>query len=510
MTVHSLPHPIIYQINTAVWLNTLSRRYQRTITLHNIPEEVLHELASYGMDVIWLMGVWHRGEKCRASALNYIHEYRGALPDVTPEDVLGSAYAIGDYRVAESFGGREGMATFRAQIRALGIQLITDFVPNHVGKDHAWLQDHPEYFVLGTPELLKADATNFFANTLADGTPNVVAHGRDPYFPGWIDTAQLNAFSPAYRQAAINTLLDIADQCDGVRCDMAMLMLDDIFFQTWGWRGAEPLESDFWTHVIGNVKSHRQNFLFIAETYWGLEYALHLEGFDYTYDKTCYDRLLEGNVEGLYAHFSAHPDFLKRNVRFIENHDEPRAASSFGIERSRPAAVLIATTPGALLLHDGQFTGHRIKLPVQIGRKTNEVEHDALKRFYLRLLEERQHDIYRYGEWTLFRRQSAGAGYQGHQNIIAYGWHMADEYRLIIANLSNSWSQALVDLSPWDGLINDYEIQAYNVLTQSYATHSPEEWLNNGLYVELDSYHVKLYKLHLIPKRVHQHAHETF
>lgn len=504
------PHPVIYQINTAVWLNTLSRRYHRPITLYNIPEEVFHELAGYHIDAVWLMGVWHRGEKCRASALNYLHEYRGALPDVTPDDVIGSAYAIGDYRVADNLGGREGMAVFRRQLGTLGIKLITDFVPNHVGKDHRWLQEHPEYFVLGTPELLKADTTNFFANTLADGSQNVVAHGRDPYFPGWIDTAQLNAFSPEYRQAAIETLRDIAQQCDGVRCDMAMLMLDDIFLQTWGWRGVEPLPQDFWSTVIGGVRAHYPDFLFIAETYWGLEYALQLEGFDYTYDKTCYDRLLEGNADSLYAHLSAHPDFLKRNIRFIENHDEPRAASAFGIERSRPAAVLIATTPGALLLHDGQFVGRRVKLPVQIQREPIEPEHDALKRFYLRLLEERQHDIYRYGEWTLFRRQSAGAGYHGHQNLIAYGWHLADEYRLIVINLSGMWSQARIDLSPWDGLLNDYNVRAYNVMTQSYAEHSPEEWFNNGLYVELDPYHVKVYKLHLEPKRMRQHASETF
>ncbi len=496
------PHPIIHEINTAVWLHTLSRHYKTTITLANVPDEVLKELADYRMDAIWLMGIWHRGQQTRASALNYIHEYRPVLHDIKQEDVIGSAYAIGGYYVDESHGGREGLAIFRQQLGQYNIKLVLDYVPNHVGKDHDWLKYHPEYFVQGTPELLRADSGNFFSVTASTGEEIVVANGRDPYFPGWVDTAQLNAFNKGYRQAAIDTLLDIASQVDGIRCDMAMLVMDDVFHQTWGWRGVKPLEADFWTQVIGAVKAQYPNFLFIAETYWGLEYALHLEGFDYTYDKTLYDRVLEGNVDGLYAHLSAHLSFLKRNIRFIENHDEPRAAASLGVDRSRPAAALISTLPGGVLLHDGQFTGRKIKLPVQITRQPNEYEYTALKRFYVALLEEASRDIYRHGEWTLFKRSAACAGCTGHHNVIAYGWQWHGEYRLIILNLAGVWSQAMIDLSPWDGLIKDYDIQAYNVITRTYADYSGNDWVGNGLSVELDPYNVNIFDIRLTPKRI--------
>ena len=64
----------------------------------------------------------------------------------------------------------------------------------------------------------------------------MIANGRDPYFPAWPDVAQLNAFSPSLRTAVIDTLQQIAEQCDGVRCDMAMLVMNDTFARTWGAR----------------------------------------------------------------------------------------------------------------------------------------------------------------------------------------------------------------------------------------------------------------------------------
>ena len=69
----------------------------------------------------------------------------------------------------------------------------------------------------------------------------LLAYGRDPYFPGWPDTLQLNYGNPATQEAMIGELLKIAGQCDGVRCDMAMLVLPDVFERTWGIRAAALL-----------------------------------------------------------------------------------------------------------------------------------------------------------------------------------------------------------------------------------------------------------------------------
>ena len=217
--------PVIYEINTWVWLRQLSHKYQREISLATVPTPELDSLADWGFDAVWLMGVWHRGPATRRSALNYLHEYRGALPDISEADVPGSAFAIADYRVDARLGGRDGLAALRRRLAQRDIKLLLDFVPNHVATDHAWTRERPEFFIQGSAADLEKSPDDFLA---PDGQTTVIARGRDPYFPAWIDTAQLNAFAPGLRRAWIETLIDIGRQCDGLRCDMAMLMMNDV------------------------------------------------------------------------------------------------------------------------------------------------------------------------------------------------------------------------------------------------------------------------------------------
>lgn len=500
MTKNWPQNPIIYEINTAVWLTSLSKTYRKQITLANVPKRELSAFAELGIDAIWLMGIWHRGPATRASALNYIHEYRGPLPDITEKDVIGSAYAVHDYQVDPALGGREGLARLRSKLQRLNLRLILDFVPNHVATDHPWLVERPDYFVQGTRELLEADPGNFFSvNTPAPARGReIIAHGRDPYFPGWIDTAQLNAFSPGYREATINTLKDMAEQCDGVRCDMAMLMMNEIFSGTWGWLGYNAPREDFWTYVIPKVLRKYPDFLFIAETYWGMDYALHLEGFDFTYDKTLYDRLVSADVRGIYAHMVANIEFLKKNIRFIENHDESRAAAEFGIERSKPAATMICTLPGATLLHDGQFTGRRVKLPVHINRQPDEPLDADLVQFYETLIKEATTAIYRTGQWGMFQCTPISDGDSGgSEHVVAYGWYLGDDYRLIVLNMSGESVSAIVEMGYWEEILSPHRWQAKDVLNGASISFNGDEVSELGLPIEMESYDAFVF--HLIP-----------
>ena len=159
----------------------------------------------------------------------------------------------------------------------------------------------------------------------------LLAHGRDPYFPGWPDTLQLNYANPATQEAMIGELMKIAGQCDGVRCDMAMLVLPDVFERTWGQRA--PL---FWPTATQRVREHVPGFLFMAEVYWDLEWTLQQQGFDYAYDKRLYDRLRDHHARPVREHFHAGLDYQNKLARFLENHDEPRAAATFPTEFTRP------------------------------------------------------------------------------------------------------------------------------------------------------------------------------
>ncbi|RMF77700.1 MAG: alpha-amylase [Chloroflexi bacterium] len=485
--------PFIYEINTWVWLNTLSRFYNHPITLENVPDEVIEALTALPIDAIWLMGVWERSPGAARSARQYIDEYRPALPDVTIDDIVGSPYAIYTYRVDEDLGGRRGLAHFRQRLQAHGLKLMLDFVPNHVALDHPWTRIHPEYFVLGTPRDIFQQSDNFFYSRDATGQTIVIAHGRDPYFPGWSDTAQVNAFSPALREAVAQTLLDIAEQCDGVRCDMAMLMLNEVFARTWeGYVGAPPA-TDFWLEIIPRIKEQHPHFLFMAEVYWDMEHRLQQQGFDLTYDKRLYDNLQDNNVRGIRAHLRAEIEFQKHLVRFIENHDEERAMATLGLKRGMISAILICTLPGGTLLHDGQLTGRRVKLPVQLGRQPFEPEHQELQAFYQKLLRETRAAIYHEGEWSLLNVTPAEDDNGTHKNLIAYGWRHNGEVRLIVLNFNDGASHGLVDVTAWlDGVANDWRL--HDVLSGDVYQHTNDE-SQARLYVNLDGFAAHLFRL---------------
>src|ERR1039457_7976 len=215
--------PVIYEINTWVWLNDLTRTYGHTIQLANVPDREWDGLASWGFDAVWLMGVWERspaGVRIAQENPDLLAEYRRALPDFTPDDVAGSPYCVHRYVVDAHLGGPDGLKRARAELARRNMALLLDFVPNHLALDHPWTSQHPEYFI--------------------HEENGEIANGRDPYFPPWTDVAQIDAFDAGARDAAIETLRSIASQCDGVRCDMAMLLLNDVFAKTWGDRAGPP------------------------------------------------------------------------------------------------------------------------------------------------------------------------------------------------------------------------------------------------------------------------------
>jgi hypothetical protein len=245
------------------------------------------------VDAVWLMGVWERSPAGLALAAGNAElqaSFRSALPDLRPQDVVGSPYCVRGYVVDAAFGGPAALAAARAALAARGARLLLDYVPNHVAPDHPWVRGNPELFVRGDEHDIDADPAGWLA-----AAGQVLAHGRDPYFPPWPDVVQLNAFAAAMRAETARTLADIASQCDGIRCDMAMLMINRIFARTWGSRaGPEPAE-EFWPAVIGQLRTQHPETVLVAEAYWDLEWELQQQGFDFCYDKRLYDRIVAGH-----------------------------------------------------------------------------------------------------------------------------------------------------------------------------------------------------------------------
>lgn len=493
--------PYIYEINTIVWLTALSREYGKTITLGTIPGEVLDEIADYGFNTVWMMGAWQRSPAARRSALDYVHEYRPALPDMKSEDVSGSPYAIYRYEIEPELGGKRGMASLRNRLAKRGMSLMLDFVPNHMATDSPWLEDHPGFFVQGTPGDFRRDDFGIFRTRDGWGRTLHVCRGRDPYFPAWIDTAQLNAFSKDLREFVAETLLDIADQCDGVRCDMAMLMTNRVFEQTWNHYVKDMPNSEYWQDIIPVVKDHHPDFLFMAEVYWDMEYELQQQGFDFTYDKRLHDRIIEADPEKIRTHLLADHGYQQRTVRFLENHDEKRAADTLGIKRNPGAAVLVFTLPGAILVFDGQLTGSVVKLPVQLGRAPEEPQDFGLKTFYEKLFKDLNSPIYTNGEWRLLELEPAWDAYPSSYNLIVHGWRNVQQkdYRLIVVNVTDKDSQGIIKLGDWEGLAG-CKCRLTDTISDVVYEYDGDELLAKGLFVELSSYQFHVFQFELTPK----------
>jgi hypothetical protein len=392
--------PLVYEINTRVWLKEISDKLERHVTLDEVSEEDLHILRDGKFTHVWLMGVWKPSRLSAAIAGSHRglrSDFLDHLKDLHPDDIIGSPYAIPSYEVSEAIGGHDAMVAFRKRLAGMGIGLILDFVPNHMALDNRWLPEHPELFVTVSKHEQNHDPACCFEYTRG----KFLAHGKDPYFPPWTDTLQLNYANPATHEMMIHNLSHISDLCDGVRCDMAMLMLKEVFNTTWG-NLAGKMSEEFWLKAIQAIRKKHPKFLFLAESYWNREWELQQIGFDYTYDKPFYDHLGSSpvNVHKLRDHLMADWNYQKHLCRFIENHDEVRASEQFGPNHA-VAAMVMLTSPGMSLIHQGQMFGLKKKVPVQLIRHSREPSHKALMHVYMKLIEFRSEEVFREGtiEW---------------------------------------------------------------------------------------------------------------
>ncbi len=434
----------MHELNTVVWLGEASARAGRALTLADVPASEWDAVVPPGIDVVWLMGVWARSAAGREVALanpGLREAWSAALPDWTEIDVAGSPYCIREYVPEPAYGGWAGLDAARAALRARGAHLMVDWVPNHTGPDCPWLDSDPDAYVRGSAEELDADPVAFLA------TPSgvIAARGRDPFFAPWPDVVQLDPFSPAYRRLAVETLSRIAEHADVVRCDMAMLMLDDVVQRTWGERvGAAP-EAGYWDVVIGEVRAAHPQFRFIAEAYWDREWDLQQVGFDHCYDKSLYDRLAHGDPAAVRGHLDADIGYQRKLVRFLENHDEPRSAATFApAERERAYAVAVATLPGMTLWHEGQADGRTVFVPVFLGRRRDEPVDEVRSAFHRHLWQIAS--VVRRGTWAKVE-VTGWADNTSADSVAAWSWTGGTSRMLVVVNLGDGPADGLVHVS---------------------------------------------------------------
>jgi len=482
----------VYEINTRCWLRELAGQSNRPVTLGSVPESEIERWRDLGFTHIWLMGVWPTGPRSRSAALDnpaFRRALADTLPDWKDEDFSGSPFAIAGCTVARELGGDRELERLRGKLHAHGLKLLLDFVPNHLGLDHPWVVEKPEFFVhapAGAP-------ATFFAETKSGR--RWLAHGRDPNFPAWIDTVQLDFRQAVTRAAVVEMLQSIAMRCDGVRCDMAMLLLNDVFAGTWENFPCPvaEIEREFWSDAIQVIKKSRPDFLFLGEVYWDLEARLQSLGFDFTYDKRLYDYVVYRNPRAIQRHLSSvTAGFIAASAHFLENHDEPRIASILSLPEHRAALLLTLGLPGLRLLHDGQLTGAQIRTPVQLSRRPVEKPDREIETRYRQLLAALESSAVGHGKGELVKPEPAWPDNPTAQNFVAVQWQSKpDCFDLVVVNLAPHRSQCFVRLTI-DGLARR-NWQLKDLLGDEEHRRYGDDLQNQGLYLDLPEHGAQLF-----------------
>lgn len=481
-------NPMILQISTRPYLYELSKqRGMELKTLKDIPDDVISDFKSKGFDYIWFMGVWQVGRygvNHDRTSESLVKGFKELLPDYVSEDAIGSPYAIVDYYCNKELcpNGDDDLKQLKQRLNDKGLKLILDFVPNHSAFDSPWVREDMDYYVRA-PEGTK-DKEKYFDNGLA--------YGNMQYSSPWTDVAQLNYFNPKLRELMTKKLKYAVSMSDGVRCDMAYIVLNNYFYGTWrteldarSWRMPS---TEFWEDAIKAVKAEYPQSIFIAEVYGDAFKDLVKQGFDYVYDKELLDRFKNGHLDNLRGWIQSMIPYNQNVCRFIENHDDNRAMGMFqnNYVKTNAAALGTYTLPGLRFFFQDQWNCFRNKLDVHLRRSKDEEIITQCNDFYDKFIPIINSDVIKYGEWTYLNVGGAGSW-----RLMAWKWVYGSEKYLVVLNFSDEQAYGTVVLSDLSG---SGSVQLKELLTGAVYDRDAEEIRTRGLGVVLYSFQGQIFK----------------
>ncbi|GAM22240.1 hypothetical protein SAMD00019534_054150 [Acytostelium subglobosum LB1] len=483
---------MMYELSTRPWLYNLSQQYNRNISkLSDIPIEEFQKIKDMGFDMVWMMGVWSLG----AYGLNYdrtnqqlLQHYGQVLPGYTTDDIIGSPYAPTNYTINPQLGDAQDLINLRKTLNSIGLLLMLDFVPNHTAVDCEWTTSNVDYYIRAP------QGTNppYDPNTYL---PNGIAYGSSGW-GAWQDTAQLNYWNPATIKARIQELLTVASFADAIRCDMAYLLLNSLFGQTWqsqlaSWSYTQPAQ-EFWGTAIQIVKDSYPDTIFLAEVYHPYEEQLQQLGFDYTYDKMLHDYLGGGNLDQVRDWISGHStNFTHHSAHFISNHDEPRGANFFGSWwRSNAAALVTYTLPGLRFFWWGDFEGYQYQLDVHLRREQEEPVVDTSIQFYNNLTKIVSDPVFKYGQFEYLNVTGSNEAW----TLIAYKWTYQNEKRLCVLNFSGTQGSGNITLDDAEPVNGNDTIPVTDLLSGETFYRSAEQMRTTGLFVVVNTWYGQIFK----------------
>jgi hypothetical protein len=243
------------------------------------------------------------------------------------------------------------------------------------------------------------------------------------------------------------------------------------------------------------VRNLYPGFIFMAEVYWDLEWTLQQQGFDYCYDKRLYDRLSTGSARLVRDHLLAGLDYQDKLARFLENHDEPRAAVTFVWPQYRAAAAITFLSPGLRFFHQGQLEGARVRVPVHLCRGPIEPGNDEYSHFYDLLLRAiKENEAFRNGAWSQIEPQAAWPGNWTADCFVAYAWEIGSAGRYVVAvNYAGNQAQCRLKL-PFSDMRGTW-IRLTDIMGSEVYLRDGTDLIENGLYIDHAAWHFNVFKL---------------
>ncbi|MBI9073071.1 MAG: hypothetical protein JEY94_15830 [Melioribacteraceae bacterium] len=405
-----MPQVVLLAKNAYVWLDQLSKKYQRHIhRLDQVPNEELDMLAGWNFNSLWLIGIW---ERCEAS--------KKIKHKMGNPDAVASAYSLDDYVIANALGGDEAYDNLNKRAKERGIRLASDMVPNHTGISSKWVAEHPDYFIQTDfppfpgykftgedlsdhPDIQVRIEDGYYNHSDAsvvfqrvdnrNGEVVYIYHGNDGTVMPWNDTAQLNMLKAEVREAVIQKIFHVARKFSIIRFDAAMTLAKKHFQRLWfpqpGTGGDIPSRSDhgltrqefdnwfpkeFWREVVDRINSEMPETLLLAEAFWLMEgYFVRTLGMHRVYNSAFMHMLMKEEnkkFRGLITNtLEFEPEILKRYVNFMSNPDEETAIKQFGTDdKYFGVCTLMITLPGLPMFAHGQIEGYTEKYGMEYQR----------------------------------------------------------------------------------------------------------------------------------------------
>jgi len=479
------------ELSTRPWIYYLSQKYGKQFQkLSDIPDQEFQQIKEMGFDFVWMMGVWQLGE----FGLNYdrtnqqlLQEYSQVLPGYTIDDIIGSPYAVTNYTCNYELGSDEDIFNMKTKLNEIGLKLMLDFVPNHSAVDCNWTSSDMDYYIL-SPKGIPIDPSKYMSNR--------IAYGSAGWGQSWFDTAQFNYWNPQLRKVRMQQIAHVASLSDGIRCDMAYLLVNSLFgsnwaenLQSWGWN--EP-STEFWSDAISYVKQLYPSVLFLAEVYDPYMQTLLDQGFDYVYEKDLYDLIYDNNLDNIRSWLSnSGENYISHGAHFIENHDQPRAPSYFGSwEKADAAALLTFTIPGLRFYWMWQFNGYSNQLDIHLRREEPEPAVPQVQQFYPIFLNITNSDVFRYGTWTYLGVSGSNSAWR----LIAYRWEYENEKRLCVINYSDTSGSGSIVLSNAQPLNGNDTVPVTELLSGVTYYRSASQMRNQGLFVVVNPWFGQIFE----------------